>query len=106
VFERLEAFTEAAGSEGLVHWTKAETGGTTPVDVDAVATFIRQNQLTAVLPCHLSSMLLLDELVRGGRLSVPHDVSVVSFEQDQAERRYLGMSDADRVVFPLRQMGR
>lgn len=110
VFDRLEAYSATmreAGRQASIHWTAADLGDgpSATVAADALEGFVHDGRLTGLVPCHLSAMLLLDGLVRGGRLSVPGDVSVVSFEQDQSERRYMGIRDADRVRFPLHEMG-
>ena len=110
VFERLEAYTQSMNAAGLtpaVHWTSpgSPVDGTDAQSLEAFEKFVTEAKLTAILPCHLSAMLMLDALVRGGRYAVPGDLSVVSFEQDQFTRRYMGRGDADRIVFPLREMG-
>ena len=107
VFERFEAFTRFATSAGIrpnVYWTplsqiNADAGP------DSLEAFIHEGKLTALLPAGAAAMHLLDGLVRRRRLSVPGDVSVISFEQDHAERGYLGVADATRIRFPLNEMG-
>lgn len=110
VFERLETFNAtsiARGAVPMVHWTSPEIDAAgSQAEAAEIERFIKDNRLTAVIPAHGACMRMLDAIVREGRMRVPEDVSVVSFEQDHVARRYLGHADATRVQLPLREMGR
>lgn len=109
---RHEAFTATlqrlglASDESQVLWLPMQVGDVDRLILQQVAHFIRQRQLTALVSGNDLAMHALDGLVRGGQLDVPREVSVVSFEQDYARRRWLGLAQPTTVVFPLREMGR
>jgi len=107
VFDRLDAYLQrisGAGLESHVHWTPAGDAVSTG-EVESLQAFITGRRLTGFVPGNIDSMRGLDALVRNGRLSVPRDLSVVSFEQDHPDRNYLGVAQATRIAFPLREMG-
>jgi DNA-binding LacI/PurR family transcriptional regulator/DNA-binding transcriptional regulator YhcF (GntR family) len=106
VFDRLDAYSVAMSRASLsaaVHWCDSETHAATACEM--MEAFVRGAGLTALVPSHVTAMRSLDRLVSLRRLRVPDDVSVVSFEQDHADRGYLGHPDVARIVFPLREMG-
>ncbi len=113
VFDRHEAFTDltapgdsARQADGFTHWLPLSPPAADAPMLDTVEHFIRANRLTAVIPASGLAMHCLDSLVRSNRLRVPDDVSVVSFEQDWQQRRWLGMASLATVAFPLEDMGR
>jgi DNA-binding LacI/PurR family transcriptional regulator len=106
VMERLEAYERMmvkVGETAEVWWTSARRLG--EGEAEGMAEWIERGKLSAVIPSGAVPMHALDALVRMGRLSVPGDVSVVSFEPDHGSRGYLGHTQPTRVDLPLREMG-
>jgi DNA-binding LacI/PurR family transcriptional regulator len=106
VFERLEAYERRMSERGRmprVFWTTTRRGDES--EVEGLERWLREGGMTAVIPGGAMPMQLLDRLVREGRLKVPEEMSVVSFEPDHGSRGYLGHSEPTRVEFPFREMG-
>ena len=112
VFERHEAFVAelsargVADAESLVHWLPLQMPPTDEPVAALLHEFIRQRGVTALVPGDGDAMRCLDTLVRSGRVDVPGELSVVSMEQDQRHRRWLGTADADLLHMPMREIGR
>lgn len=112
VWDRHEAYGEALASHGLstdealVHWVAMdEPVQGSEAGQEAVSAFLDRRKPTAVLAGSYLPMLYLDRLVRSGRLAVPRDLSVVSFEQNLDKGEWLGGIRPTYVRFPLREIG-
>jgi DNA-binding LacI/PurR family transcriptional regulator len=112
VMERHEAFTEALEAAGVqeperrVLWLPMNRPDHDQPWVDRLEAFIRERELTGLVPGNYLAMRYLDTLVRSARLRVPRDLSVVNLEQDWSQRRRLGTRQPTTVEFPLRDIGR
>lgn len=110
--ERHEAFTEVLEAAGVqdperrVLWLPMSRPDQDQPWVDRLETFIRQRELTGLIPGNYLAMRYLDTLVRSARLRLPQDLSVVNLEQDWVQRRRLGTRQPTTVEFPLRDIGR
>jgi LacI family transcriptional regulator len=109
VFQRRKGYLDAlenAGleaDEGMVLWLEDHLSADA---VDRLQRYLDRRQPTAIL---LSSWVLmhpLSELIRSGKLSVPRDLSVISFDQHQGMTQWLGNVKPTTVNMPLRAMGR
>lgn len=112
VMERHEAYHDALAEAGieseesLVHWIRRDDPRSgSAASMESVAQFIRTRQPTAILAASYQPMMYIDRLCRAGRLNVPADLSVVSFEQSPLNGEWQN-SGWTYVKFPLREMGR
>jgi len=109
VFQRRKGYLKAldqAGldsDEGMVLWLDDHLSADAP---DRLQRFLDRRKPTAIL---LSSWVLmhpLSEQIRAGKLAVPRDLSVISFDQHPSIAQWLGNVKPTTVNMPLRPMGR
>lgn len=110
--ERHEAFIDAMAAMGhsspeqLVHWLPLnDPRSGRDESMESLWRFIDRTGPTAVLAGSYMPMLYLDRLQRVGRIRIPEQLSVVSFEQNLAASQWLGGMDIAYVRFPFQQMG-
>lgn len=89
--------------EGLVLWLPAEP---TPEGFEAVERYLARQKPTALLFGCCWATAYLQRLVASGRLSVPSDLSIISFDQHPEVKRWLGGVRPATIELPLRQIGR
>lgn len=113
VFDREEAFREALAEAGIdadefpPHLLPLGPRGVVADGAeDAVDAYIRRHKLTAVIAGSMAPMVCLNRLVRTGRLSVPGDVSVVTFEQNSRQGEWFGGLEPTAIDLSLREIGR
>jgi LacI family transcriptional regulator len=113
VMERHEAYHEALASAGiepdesLVHWIgRNEPRGGSAKSQEAMHKFLQTRRPTGLLAGSHLPMLYIEQFCRNGRLAVPDDLSVVSFEQDSVTGQGLAPAGTTYVRFPLCEMGR
>jgi LacI family transcriptional regulator len=113
VMERHEAFYAAMAEAGLavddslVHWVAQGDPVTgRPESQEAVARYVETCTPTALIAGSYVPMMYLERLSQAGRLRVPGDVSLVSFEQNLTGGAWVDGMRPTYVRFPLREMGR
>jgi LacI family transcriptional regulator len=89
--------------EGLVLWLPAEP---TAEGFQAVERYLARQKPTAVLFGCCWATAYLQRLIASGRLSVPRDLSIVTFDQHPEVKRWLGGVRPATIELPLRQIGR
>jgi DNA-binding LacI/PurR family transcriptional regulator len=71
----------------------------------ALATYLQRRRPTAVLLTNYGKLAHLAPLVRDGRVRVPHDLSVITFDQHPDRSQWLGGVQPTTVGLPLEAMG-
>lgn len=112
-FDRREAFFRAmehAGleaEENLVFWMPAEHGysGAPPLSVDQIQQYLDRQNPTAVVCGCCWPLVQLGPLVRSGKIRVPQDLSIVTFDQNPEVVEWLGGIKPTAIAQPLREMG-
>jgi DNA-binding LacI/PurR family transcriptional regulator len=109
--QRHEAFLSAltaAGLEADSHLVHMLPLAPTADDaaVESTAAFIEQRRPTAVIAGSFLAMLAFDRLHASGRVRIPQDLSLITFEQDFDRGRWLTGTRPTAVRLPLRTMGR
>jgi DNA-binding LacI/PurR family transcriptional regulator len=89
--------------EGLVLWLPAEP---TPEGLGAFQRYLARQKPTAVLFGCCWATAYLQQPVAAGKLRVPDDLSVVTFDQHPEVKRWLGGVRPATIELPLRQIGR
>lgn len=112
VFERHEAFRNALeainvdAAESSVYWLPLGPDYLLPKDRGMkLKTFLQQRGCTAVIAGSRLPMLCLEALSADGKLKIPHDISVVTFEQKSLQRTWFGGIKPDSVELPLHEIG-
>jgi LacI family transcriptional regulator len=113
VLERHEAFYAELAEAGIsvddarVHWiAQNDSGAGRPESQEALAQYLECHRPTAVIAASHMAMLYLERLAQVGKVRVPRDLSVLSFEQNLTGGAWLGGMRPTYVRFPLREMGR
>ena len=107
VFQRRQGYLDglrAAGltpDEGLVHWLE----GNGAAQAEHLYRYLEQRRPTALLFGSFGAIEHLSPLIRDGRLRVPQDLSVVTFDQNPDVARWLGDVPPATVALPLVPMG-
>lgn len=88
--------------EGMVLWLEDHLASDA---VDRLQRYLDRRKPTALLLSSWVLMAPLSELIRSGKLVVPRDLSVISFDQHQSMPLWLGVKPTT-VNMPLLEMGR
>ena len=112
VFERHEAFRNALeainvdAAESSVYWLPLGPDYLLPKDKGMkLKAFLKQRGCTAVIAGSRLPMLCLEALSADGKLKIPEDISVVTFEQKSLQRTWFGGIKPDSVELPLHEIG-
>jgi LacI family transcriptional regulator len=89
--------------EGLTLWLETHD---TPDAAQQLQRYLERRKPTAVLLSSWVIMQTIWQLVRDGGLSIPRDLSVVSFDQHQSMESWMGHVKPTTVNMPLLEMGR
>ena len=86
--------------EGMVLWLPDG-----PEHDAALAQYLERRKPTALLLSNYGKLAHLTPLVRDGRVRVPHDLSVITFDQHPGSAQWLGGVQPTVVALPLEAMG-
>ncbi len=108
VFDRRMGYVQGLGQvgivhdENLVHWTAR--AATNEQQTLALHAYLQRQRPTAVITVSYTQIELIGILIRSGRLSVPRDLSVITFDQAPEPRQWLGMNPT-HIAQPLKEVG-
>ncbi|MEM1167129.1 MAG: GntR family transcriptional regulator [Planctomycetota bacterium] len=113
VFERHEAFEDRLRTHGVdadgtnIFWLPRDR----PDDFARgdygirFKQWVQRNGWTAIISGNLGALHFLGDLQRAGRIRVPDELSLVTFDQVPSAALWLGGVQPDTVEIPLREMG-
>jgi DNA-binding LacI/PurR family transcriptional regulator len=92
--------------DACVHWLPlGPDDAVTPNMIDGMQAFIQNRGLTALISGSRLAMTCVDQLMAARRLHVPHDLSIVSFEQERGPSRWAGALRPTWVDLALPEIG-
>jgi LacI family transcriptional regulator len=89
--------------ESLVLWLR---WGDRAEQVDRLRRYLKRCRPTAIVCGSCWPLEFLADLIAAGEVRVPHDVSVINFDQHPRAREWLGGIEPTTLALPLRAMGR
>ena len=109
VFQRRQGYMDGLAEcgiepdEGLVLWL---SGDSDAANADLLQRYLDRRQPTALIFGSWAWAKVMAPLTRSGRISVPRDLSVITFDQQPALETWLGHVKPTVLAIPLVEMGR